>query len=85
MYYFLYNISEILRKRINQEKINHNIKSNKNIPRCSYKFCNYKDSCSYHYKNKESFCYQDHYVHNMVSADLNILINYIKKISKKRN
>ena len=75
---FLYNLSEILRSRVNQDKINHNIKSNKNIPRCSYKFCNYKDSCSYHYKKKESFCYQDHYVHNMVSADLYILINYIK-------
>ena len=40
---------------------------------------NYKDSCNYHYKQKESCCYQDHYVHNMVSADLYILINYIKK------
>jgi hypothetical protein len=81
---FLYNLSEILRERINQNKINHNIKSNKNIPRCSYKFCNYKDSCSYHYKKKESFCYQDHYVHNMVSADLYILINYIKNNFKEK-
>ena len=81
---FLYNLSEILRNRVNQEKINHNNKSNKNIPRCSYKFCNYKDSCNYHYKNKESSCYQDHYVHNMVSADLNILINYIKTNFQKK-
>ena len=75
----LYKISEILRERINQEKIIHKNKNfNSYIPRCSYKFCSFKDNCFYNYnlKNK-NVCYQDHYVHNMVSADLVILEDYI--------
>lgn len=77
----LYNLSEILRNKINQHEIIHDKHNNNldNIIRCSYKFCSYKDNCNYNYNNKISIvCYQDHYVHNMVSADLLILINYIK-------
>ena len=56
------------------------------ISRCSYKFCSYQDNCSYNYNTKsKSLCYQDHYVHNMVSADLKILINYIKVKNEKNN
>ena len=75
----LYKISEILRERINQDPIIHKNKNfNSYIPRCSYKFCSFKDNCFYNYnlKNK-NVCYQDHYVHNMVSADLVILEEYI--------
>jgi len=77
---FLFQLSEILRLRINQKEIIHDNKFiNNSISRCSYKFCNYKDSCVYNYNTKnKSQCYQDHYVHRMVSADLNILIDYIK-------
>jgi hypothetical protein len=79
---FLFKLSEILRIRLCQKEIIHEKKiySPTNIPRCSYKFCNYKDTCIYNYniKNK-SLCYQDHYVHRMVSADLNVLIEYIKE------
>lgn len=77
---FLFELSEILRNRINQKEIVHDTKFiNNSISRCSYKFCNYKDACVYNYnlKNK-SQCYQDHYVHRMVSADLSVLIDYIK-------
>jgi hypothetical protein len=77
----LYNLSEILRNKINQHEIIHDKHNNNldNIIRCSYKFCSYKDNCNYNYNNKISIvCYQDHYVHNMVSADLLVLINYIK-------
>jgi len=77
---FLFELSEILRNRINQKEIIHDSKFiNNSISRCSYKFCNYKDACVYNYnlKNK-SQCYQDHYVHRMVSADLSVLIDYIK-------
>jgi len=50
------------------------------ISRCSYKFCSYKDKCSYNYNTKsKNLCYQDHYVHNMVSADLKILLKYINE------
>ena len=82
---FLFDLSEILRVRIGQKEIVHDSKIindlkiiNSSISRCSYKFCNYKDTCVYNYniKNK-SQCYQDHYVHRMVSADLMVLIDYI--------
>jgi hypothetical protein len=86
----LLGLSETLRIRLGQKEINHDKQNeqkdeNKDefiISRCSYKFCSYKDSCSYNYTKAKNLCYQDHYVHNMVSADLNILINYInfKKI-----
>lgn len=75
----IFKISELLRERINQENIIHKNKNfNSYIPRCSYKFCSFKDNCYYNYnlKNK-NICYQDHYVHNMVSADLIILEEYI--------
>ena len=75
-------LSEILRNRLNQVdvKIETKIYTDDNISRCSYKFCNYKDSCSYNYnKAKNLICYQDHYVHNMVSGDLKVLIDYIEQ------
>jgi hypothetical protein len=49
------------------------------ITRCSYKFCSYKDSCNYNYNKSKNLCYQDHYVHNMVSEDLKILIDYVEQ------
>jgi REP element-mobilizing transposase RayT len=95
----LLNFSETLRLRLNQKEIIHtnfknknseaieNIESNLNpIIRCSYKFCSYQDNCVYNYNLKsKNLCYQDHYVHNMVSADLKILLKYIidkNKITK---
>ena len=78
----LLELSNILRVRLNQNKIN--IENTKNInvlSRCSYKFCNFKENCSYNYstkKKKNNFCYQDHYVHNMVCYDISVLINYLE-------
>ena len=69
-------------------KSDNNLIKNKNnsIPRCSYKFCSYQDNCSYNYNNKsKNLCYQDHYVHNMVSADLKILLQYINENNKIDN
>jgi hypothetical protein len=70
-------LSEILRLKLNQkEKV---IPDNVSIiQRCSYKFCNFKDNCNYNYLSKNNYCYQDHYVHNMVSHDLMVLIKYIE-------
>ena len=72
-------INDILKERLNQPTIEHENDDIKlGIPRCSYKFCNFKASCSYNYNNnKKNICYQDHYVHNMISADINILLKYI--------
>jgi len=88
----LLNLSETLRIRIKQKEIIHEKiidESNPtkfNISRCSYKFCSYQDNCSYNYNSKtKSLCYQDHYVHNMVSADLKILIEYIKQKNENNN
>ena len=79
---FLFKLSETLRIRLGQKEIIYESKTYTptNIPRCSYKFCSYKDACVYNYniKNK-SLCYQDHYVHRMVSTDLYVLINYIEQ------
>ena len=78
----LFSLSEILQNRLKQneiliEKKNYNVDS---ITRCSYKFCNFKDNCNYNYnKAKNMICYQDHYVHNMVSHDLKILMDYIEQ------
>ncbi|AYV79752.1 MAG: hypothetical protein Faunusvirus46_3 [Faunusvirus sp.] len=53
------------------------------IPRCSYKFCSYRDKCSYNYDETKEGCYADHYVHNMVAADIDILIKYLEINFKK--
>jgi len=75
----LIEINKILMVRLNLSDINHKTKTSINfIPRCSYKFCNFKNECFYNYNTKtKNVCYQDHYVHNMVSADLIILKEYI--------
>jgi hypothetical protein len=79
---YLHSLSEILRIRLNQQpiNINKNLNKNINITRCSYKFCNYKEECAYNYNfgKKTNQCYQDHYVHNMVSHDVSSLISYIE-------
>jgi hypothetical protein len=70
-------LSEILRLKIKQKPIVINNQKNTVIQRCSYKFCNFKENCTYNYSKKKNYCYQDHYVHNMVSYDLVALIKYI--------
>lgn len=75
---YLLNISNILKKRLNQEDIE--IIDNNELSRCSYKFCTFKENCNYYYNKKSSHkCYQDHYVHNMVSHDIINLLKYINK------
>jgi hypothetical protein len=88
----LLNLSETLRIKLDQKEVLHEKqKSDKpidvnTISRCSYKFCSYQENCSYNYNSKtKNLCYQDHYVHNMVSADLKILIDYIKQRYEKTN
>lgn len=85
---FLYELSETLRIKLNQKEIIHEYKqfTPNNLPRCSYKFCNFKDECSYNYNiTSKNQCFQDHYVHRMVSADLLVLIEYIEQKFKNPN
>jgi hypothetical protein len=81
------DLSEVLRLRLGQKPINHDKQyDSDSILRCSYKFCSYQDNCSYYYNLKtKSLCYQDHYVHNMVSIDLKILIDYINEKYENNN
>ncbi len=82
------SISSVLRKKINQKKFTHDLKKIKiinSIPRSSYKFCHFKDSCVYNYDSKKNGCYADHYVHNMVEADIESLIAYINTNYKDTN
>ncbi len=88
---YLFSLSELLRNRLNQPPINinknfKNMNTN-NITRCSYKFCNYKEECAYNYNfgKKTNQCYQDHYVHNMVSHDVASLISYIENNYKNNS
>ena len=75
----LITISKVLMDRLKLTEVSHKSKNYSTyIPRCSYKFCNFKDECFYNYNLKtKNICYQDHYVHNMVAADLLTLQDYI--------
>jgi hypothetical protein len=74
----LLDLSETLRLRLGQKSLYNEKDIGNTITRSSYKFCSYKDNCTYNYNLKDkNMCYQNHYVHNMVSADLKILIKYI--------
>lgn len=77
----MFDFSETLRNRLGQKPINlsKKLSEHQQITRCSYKFCSYQDTCVYNYGEKsKSQCYQDHFVHNMVSSDLKILLDYMK-------
>ena len=77
--------SEILKERLGQKDFKLIKKSNV-ISRCSYKFCSYEHTCNYNYNtNIKNLCYQDHYVHNMVSSDLNIILSYIDNKYENNN
>lgn len=47
----------------------------------SYKFCNYKNSCSIH-KNKNKTCDKNHFVFDMVLIDIDKLIESLKVVSQ---
>ena len=66
----LYSFSDILRVKLNQKKV-----TKKN----SYNFCKYKDSCIHNYSSNKNICYKDHYIHNKVLYDIEIITNYLKK------
>lgn len=72
-------LSTHLQHKIKQKDII-NVKQFKvGLVRCSYKFCSFKENCVYNYQKKNNNCYQDHFVHNMVSHDIKILIDYIEQ------
>jgi hypothetical protein len=52
------------------------------ISRSSYKFCEYNYDCQFNYKEKYNGCYAQHFVHNLVCADVLAMIQYIKSINE---
>jgi len=75
----IFNISNELKKRVKLPDFNlkSNEKNKNELKRCSYKFCKFKENCNYNYCKKKCVCYQDHYVHHMVSFDILQLLNYL--------
>lgn len=73
--------SQILSTRLNLTLIHHRNGSYQTalIPRSSYKFCNYNYECNFNYNSKKfSGCYAQHFVHNMIYADIEALKNYVE-------
>jgi len=79
LFKWIKNTSEYFTIKLKLTQISHSkrFKDEYLINRCSYKFCNYKDNCEFNYDKKEKKCNADHYVHNMVYADTESLINYL--------
>ena len=79
LFIWIKNLSDFFSTKLNLTKIVHSkrFKDEFLINRCSYKFCNYKDNCEFNYDKKGKKCNSDHYVHNMVYADCDSLINYL--------
>lgn len=73
--------SKYLSEKIGQSPYQNENKSNKMFQRSSYKFCNFNYECEFNYNAKKyTGCFAQHYVHNIVYADLVTLINCIKKL-----
>lgn len=54
------------------------IKNTKNIPRSSYKFCTHSYDCDYNYGKDANGCYSQHFVHNLINADIQLLQIHIE-------
>ena len=75
-------LSDKLGLIIFQHKNNNNL----TIPRSSYKFCNYNFECQYNYNIKKyNGCFAQHYGHNLIYSDLDVLKKYIIIYKDKLN
>ena len=81
---WLKNVSKELSHRLKLKIKSHKIELKKNnLVRSSYRFCLYKNNCNYNYNKKSNkCCYADHYVHNILYADIEYLIKYLNKFYK---
>jgi hypothetical protein len=79
---WLKTTSKYLSDKIGLKSYAHEInQNNKLFSDSSYKFCNYNFKCEFNYSKKYKGCFAQHYVHNVVYADINALINYIDGIT----
>ena len=81
---WLLDTTQLLSSRNNLELFYHPIekdeKKTQSIPRSSYKFCNYNFECEFNYNvSKYSGCYAQHYVYNLIWADIDALKYFIDK------
>lgn len=53
--------------------------NNNTIPRNSYKFCEFAHECKYYY-SKDTRCYSQHFVYNLVGSDITHLLKFINNI-----
>jgi hypothetical protein len=82
---WLRNVSNYFSKKLGLKKhVHDNSKKTKEFSRSSYKFCNYGHECEFNYNiNKYNGCFAQHYVHNIVHADLTELTGYLRNIIEK--
>lgn len=71
------SLSNKLGLTVNNHKINTFDMQKGIIPRSSYKFCEYNYDCQFNYKDKYNGCYAQHFVHNLVCADIYAVIYYL--------
>lgn len=75
---WLFDTSKYLSDKMGLQIFYHKNISNNMVARSSYKFCNYNFECQFNYNiKKHCGCFAQHYVHNLVCADLNALKMYI--------
>lgn len=71
------NVSAYLANKYKLSITLHNMIPN-NIPRNSYRFCNYGSKCITHYHKKKKCNNGHHFVHNYVKEDIDQIIFHIK-------
>jgi hypothetical protein len=75
---WLVETSKILGERVGLIMFKHKTVDITTIPRSSYKFCNYNFECEFNYNVKKHYgCFAQHYVHNLVNADVDALKLFI--------
>lgn len=80
---WLKSASKHLSEKIGQPTYQNENRTNKMFQRSSYKFCNFNYECEFNYNTKKyTGCFAQHYVHNIVYADLTTLVSCILKLNQ---
>lgn len=75
---WLLNTSKYLSDKIGLQTFQHKNNGDNMVSRSSYKFCDYNFECQFNYNlKKHCGCFAQHYVHNLVRADIEALKMYI--------
>lgn len=75
---WLLEASKYLSEKLGLQTFQHKNNEENIISRSSYKFCNYNFECQFNYNlKKHCGCFAQHYVHNLVYADLEALKMYV--------